>query len=283
MVLDSGSKARPPEGPWITEGGPAIEVQRQQEEQQEPAQPAQPVPPSAIPDHPVEALECGEPARGDDYYTCEDLKAQRQMAASTDEMAGYSLAQSVTAAIGAMLLIATLVYTAKAAFAAADAAKATRDSVDLAAETAQRQLRAYVTIIDVKILFFGLEYKPNIRIVYKNSGMTPAYKVKNLARYPIGEPGKINFSLGGRSHQRRFDLGPGQEMATTALIDLARWNPARHEIATGKQAAFAFGEIEYLDAFGAPHYTRYRYRTRFDDDGIKDSALIPCDEGNESN
>ena len=62
------------------------------------------------------------------------------------------------------------------------------------------------------------------------------------------------------------------------------WAIRAYEIAIEEGVRFfVYGEIHYHDAFGVPHWTKYRLQLDPDDEGIKEDAFIFCAKGNESN
>jgi hypothetical protein len=156
-------------------------------------------------------------------------------------------------------------------------------SIGVAADTAKRQLRAYITVTGVKILYAGsdVKYKPNIRVRYKNVGQTPAYDVKTKFKSSyfgvINPPFKDINQSGGST-----DLGPKQARIEIALIQRAIWDMFKEAVEKGAIQFFVLGEITYRDAFGDCHFTRYKLVLSPDDEGIHEDSFKFCPDGNES-
>jgi hypothetical protein len=187
------------------------------------------------------------------------------------------------------LIRKSLDETKLAALAAKEAADAAKGQAETAQGTlkamqdiAKRQLRAYVSVTGIKILFPGGEWQPNIRVTFKNGGQTPAYGVQNRFGCGYGIVGDPSFSDFQES-ARYSDLGLDQDVTTTSLILQAIWNPFKEALAARAIKFFVFGEINYRDAFGDLHFTRYRFELSPDAEGIKEDAFVFCPEGNESN
>ena len=143
--------------------------------------------------------------------------------------------------------------------ATARAAKATEDSVELAADTAQRQLRAYVCLSVALMKFYG----PNqfeAQLTFKNSGQTPAYKVDHRILTWIGPrnspyadfPQPDNLNVRGISGT----LGPGEGVILTRMRD--SWgNLPEGPLGTPVKSVYAYGIVTYEDAFGKERFTRF--------------------------
>jgi len=118
----------------------------------------------------------------------DDLVAQRSMAASTEDLVGLTFWQISIGAVGAFLLIGTLLLMIQANKAAIHAAKsaeisaeAAQAAVAVAQDTAKHELRAYVVVELLKLDRYRnasvLGKKGDwfsIRAQFKNVGKTPA-------------------------------------------------------------------------------------------------------------
>src|SRR5262249_22617805 len=91
----------------------------------------------------------------------------------------------------------------------------------LSERTAERQLRAYVHVVDVTLIHANDQYSPNFRITFQNFGQTPAYEMSNRCScvLAVGAP---RFDL-PEEDVRRSDLGPGQDKVTTVIVAHAQW------------------------------------------------------------
>lgn len=145
-------------------------------------------------------------------------------------------------------------------------------SVEITADSAQRQLRAYVNVINANV-----EWKNN-RIIklcvhFKNTGQTPAKECRVYTGYGIGCPNSIpepdtteivpvtvlgagsNFSIDG----------------TTFSIDDVDYRKIRNR----EMGFYVIGVFHYIDIFDKPHITRYFLKLG------KGDLLLPHTEGNE--
>jgi hypothetical protein len=104
---------------------------------------------------------------------------------------------------------ATLREQASATVAIAEAAKssagAAERTVKTMEDTAERQLRAYVYVANASILEANSEYRPNIRIKFKNFGRTPAYEVRNTCRSMMVLTGKPDDTIVETTYHGRGD------------------------------------------------------------------------------
>lgn len=155
--------------------------------------------------------------------------------------------------------------------AAIRAANAAEDTIGHMRETSKRQLRAYVHVADVNILYMDSEWCPNIRIRVKNYGQTPAYKVSNRSGNMMALIGEPVFSL-PETIAHFSDLGPSQDQITTMIVSLSFWDQLLKPAVKGHAPPFfVFGQITYFDAFQDcasedPHVTRYRFQLHIDDE-----------------
>jgi hypothetical protein len=150
-------------------------------------------------------------------------------------------------------------------------------------KTAERQLRAYIGIEDVKILYANEEWQPNIRITYKNFGKTPAYNLENRCKTVFSIVGEPSFDDLRKESGNISDIWPSQERTTTIMMARTIFDMFKKAVENKGIRFFVYGEIHYRDAFGAPRWTKYRLQLDPDDEGIKEDAFIFCAKGNESN
>jgi hypothetical protein len=176
---------------------------------------------------------------------------------------------------------------ANAAKESADTAKiqaeVARDTLHTMQETAKRQLRAYVAVCEVRILYADGEWQPNIRVTYQNYGQTPASSVENRIHYffhTAAEGAPVFNEL--RQKNPKMYLAPSQDRTTSVLIPQANWNLFKEAVAKKGVVFFVYGEIHYTDAFGDVHWTKYRLQLDPDDEGIKEDSFTFCAEGNDA-
>jgi hypothetical protein len=134
---------------------------------------------------------------------------------------------------------------------------ATRDLVQGAALTSERQLRAYVSVTNAAVINFGKPESLQADILYKNTGQTPAYKLTvwatiAVAKYPLGEFPAPAMTLGITS------LGPSAEYHVRPRTKRALTPEEQSAVVDGTKAIYIYGEIGYLDAFDVKRVTRFR-------------------------
>jgi hypothetical protein len=128
---------------------------------------------SKKPDSKIYRSPCGNTEDHDQADLCE----QQRMSAAAERAADYAWLQLIVGGFGLALVVVSLVFAGIAAFAARDAAIAARDQARLTAETAERQLRAYVFVTQADIFNVAPGQRPNVRVRMQNSGQTPAYNL----------------------------------------------------------------------------------------------------------
>ncbi len=155
---------------------------------------------------------------------------------------------------------------------------ATRRLVIGAEKTAERQLRAYVFVIESSITDTDRPEIKRIAVRIKNTGQTPAFNVTHwqnaqIFLYPGTDifPGKPNVQLSTSM------LGLG--MATDKLHEIEISPSEGAGIAAGTKGLYIWGEIEYVDAFKITRRTRYCFMRggHFD---ICGETLTYCEDGN---
>jgi len=160
----------------------------------------------------------------------------------------------------------TLEETRRAVVASEKSAKATEDSVKLAADTARRQLRAYVAVTgqDLEcancVTKGSTIYPPkggpdaseiNVIMRVKNFGATPAYQVRScrgtLLVEPNGfPPSDFAYACSGACETcPPATLGPGDEERVTMGLSTEEFKKATF----GVNRLFFFGTITFIDTF----------------------------------
>jgi hypothetical protein len=166
-----------------------------------------------------------------------------------------------------------------------------------AGKSAERQLRAYVFVIEAQILaadINGTILNPpqNIRagtrpvaiLTIKNTGQTPAYDVSvfgnvTLTTWPL-RPGTFPALPFAGVEISRQSYGPG--MYTHKFEIMGMLNDAQVAALTaGNQAIVIYGEIRYRDAFNQNRFIRYRKFTG-GPTGIRGMTMASHEEGNET-
>jgi hypothetical protein len=205
-----------------------------------------------------------------------DLAAQEGMAYWAKWMFWAALASIILTTAGIFLIWRTLIYTRRAAIAAAEAvveakdatkaailgAKAAQDAVAVASDTAERQLRAYITIESGGIVLRSSEngFVISATARLKNTGQTPGYDLRTSATVTVerrntdkpfsaphnkGETGDSS-SIVGASQDANVDRS---KAISTAELE---------EIRRGQKAIFFWGRADYRDAFKMPRYLIFK-------------------------
>lgn len=156
--------------------------------------------------------------------------------------------------------------------------RATDRLVRGADKTAERQLRAYIHVFDVKLSHVDDDWSPVIRINIKNFGKTPALKVRHKIGNTLVIAGPGSFDL--KDDTNVSDLGPDQKIGKSSVMGREVWHSMiLPSIKKGGGQFFVFGKITYSDVFtDVVRTTQYRFRVDIDDVGKPHFAF--CDEGN---
>lgn len=149
--------------------------------------------------------------------------------------------------------------SAWAAWAASRAARAADDTLNHARETAERQLRAYISPSTPTFIYPqpGIDGKTVVKIV--NDGATPARDVEIFGGYDFRDYSRSPvLTLNTDMIVSKFDLGPGQSINKIDVIPPL--NPQQaHEFSCGIKAMYVHGEVRYRDVFDVSRVTYYRF------------------------
>jgi len=128
-------------------------------------------------------------------------------------------------------------------------------------ESEIRQSRAYMTIIKSEIRNLGDGLIPQVHIVFKNTGQTPAYDVRGWDMNGLNEfPPMIYFAIDPviDTVLSGSTVGRDQEWHVTRFLS-ARLTRLHFEgLASGKWAVYAWGTLRYRDAFEIQRRTNFR-------------------------
>ena len=118
---------------------------------------------------------------------------------------------------------------------------ATKDLVNDAEDTAERQLRAYIVVsgVNMPITPDGF-YKPSAQI--KNVGLTPAYDFRAWFAMQAMRPDQRDFARPNDAAVKSTGiLGPGQQTILGGFFPLAPANVVQQEIRAGNRTFFIWG------------------------------------------
>ncbi|MBP7334379.1 hypothetical protein [Niveispirillum sp.] len=205
-----------------------------------------------------------------------DLCAQWKAADAAYESARWTLAGVWIGGAGLVGVLATVIFTGLAFRAAKEANK-------IASNTAEKQLRAYVHVMDSEV-----KYPPSggfvVNFKVMNLGQTPARNIRMLLSSSAGKLG-YPIPTGNRQPSPKPGLAPQQfyyapYFATGPVADIAMML-ARQE----DWRAYIYGIIEYCDVFGNERYTKFRCAVDHIDHADDANAKVVirwCPEGNDA-
>jgi hypothetical protein len=137
---------------------------------------------------------------------------------------------------------------------------------------------AYAHIEDVVMSEMNSVYDPNIQIIVRNYGQTPARCITNIFKHCVLQlPQKPDFSLGGGQVEELCDLAPAQKTFSTFRYPHPQWQFFKDPISKKAMIFYVFGRIRYRDVFGRRRKTEYRFRLLVDATGIKDESSLVID------
>jgi hypothetical protein len=163
------------------------------------------------------------------------------MAQAAEDAVWWASWQTKLGIAGFVAVVLSLIFTGWAAVAAGQAAAAGHQSVRVAQDTAQFELRPY--IINDGLTWSWLHAPDNLdkihswrfELKWKNSGQTPGRNVHcwvNIQSFPKGAtPESIGFADTSNYESRGNPVGPGQSFPSRLTIPLAEliatWNNER--------------------------------------------------------
>jgi hypothetical protein len=138
-------------------------------------------------------------------------------------------------------------------------------------KTSERQLRAYVLNYSANLFdggsmepapFVDRAGQPGVVLGIKNFGQTPAYQVVHWCEMqvaPIGNGPRIGppATLGKQSPSM---LGPGHAISSALWLNRALSTQEIEGIKSGSFAIYAYGRVEYIDAFKHRRWSTYKLR-----------------------
>jgi hypothetical protein len=227
---------------------------------------------------------------------CKDCQRQKHetigQATAHDPVAIYTLGLVLVASVQVALFFWQLGYMRdglKDAATAADAAKTTAkiaaDALNLSRTISKRQLRAYVHVEDVKMCLMQSKYDPNIQVIVKNFGSTPARHTTVACQcVQIDSAIGYSFSMKGATVNEVADLAPTQQTTATIIYPKVFWDECKPHLLSKDRTFYVYGRVDYIDAFDDPWYTGFRYKLMLDSDGIPDATSLVVEgyAGNDS-
>lgn len=215
-----------------------------------------------------------------------DLAAQEDMAFWAMWMFVAALGTLVVTSFGTFLIWRQVKLTRKAVEDTGEATEAMRHQNEIARDTANRQLRAYVTVEDHTLTGFFRNGPAVMTAKVWNRGQTPAYDVRVIsivAGTQNADPStlKIRFTKKEGFLDSTGTLGPGQWVEHFNGCQGPLRNDAYVSVVSGGVSLVFAGVVTYRDAFRRRHWTTFKYFYR----GTGDHAstmhdLFACNKGN---
>lgn len=200
----------------------------------------------------LERIASQPPEPDEERRAVDDLKAQQRMAGWAIWMGILTGAQVLVGIVGVIAVLNTL----KQGREALDRAQ---DANDLARASAERQLRAYITIDKVYATDVAPGKKPEFHFSYINTGQTPA-TITSICRVAAFIPApcdeaRISFP---RKKRSSVAMGGGQQNRQTSTIPKALDQTLFDHFIAGRMNFVFAGVITYRDIFGVTRRTTFR-------------------------
>ena len=126
-----------------------------------------------------------------------------------------------------------------------------------AAETAQRQLRAYVSGTPEFMFSIDESRSPRVRFKLHNSGATPAHEVRHRASVAVLSGEDFRLPSVPENFSAPAVLFPGAVLCGLATGETPLDEATVAALREGTARLYCYGEIDYVDAFMHPHTTRF--------------------------
>lgn len=164
---------------------------------------------------------------------------------------------------------------------------ATRDLVHDAEKTAERQLRAYLSVTGVIITNLEIGKRPVAQITLNNAGQTPANHVHRWADpivlNDIPAPNYVPIVMPTYTENSGTPVAPGGSYYITAFFDRELTDLEMNAIKSKRYAMYVKGIVTYSDIFNVKRTTRFYASFGGPGTGTNDTgAMAPMDEGNEA-
>lgn len=197
-----------------------------------------------------------------DFWTRTGVSPQDTLAQWT--MAFFAMLATGVSIWAVRLLKGTLRATRDAVEQAREANTATRAMVTLSEQTAERQLRAYVTMVGIHLTQFEVGKPIKLEIRMKNCGQTPAYDYRGgytMTTVPnlMAEKFRFNRPVEDQTWSKTV-LGPGIETGTLFPNNHILSKTEYDHVTGGSYALFVWGYDAYTDAFGKQQSMWFRYQ-----------------------
>lgn len=181
-----------------------------------------------------------------------DLKAQEDMALWAKWMFYASCASLVVGVGGLIVVFRTLRHSEASTNAALAGLDQTGQSIELNKQTAERQLRAYVSAFPHFIHSFSVDGRPTGKFIIKNVGVTPANGVNHRGDViVVPEPLPDGYRLPRLNDNTTAPavLFPNMPLEGSVVARTAITEADIVKIRNGTARIYIHGELYYTDAF----------------------------------
>jgi hypothetical protein len=193
----------------------------------------------------------------------QDLSAQQRAASAAMISAIIAFLTLGATGLGVWYVKRTLDATLEAVKDTSEATQAMREANEIARDTKERQLRAYICLDNTQVIAIApiiQEYV--IKINVYNSGTTPAHNLSHACSWRFGdvEPteafARKYLDEYGKPEARKV-FGPNRKIIIPVPVII----PIEfvEKIASGTGNFWFFGEFHYQDIFGCDRVTQYSY------------------------
>lgn len=189
-------------------------------------------------------------------------------------MAGFAGLQLILTFLGLLYIRWTLIETKKAVKEAGDATAAAENAIEVTRLSAERQLRAYLSIDKISATGLSPGETPVVWISVTNRGQTPARNlwVKTVVVRCTGlDPDEA--PIRGMAGKLLYDLGPGQRSSQSVDIMKAPLSGEQYlSLGSGAASFVVAGYIRYTDMFGRTRRNIFRAN-------LTKASLTPAGDG----
>lgn len=289
ILLSAPLSAQSPEASGSTQPSPSVQGDSTGQTDNNQSAAERPPFPVRIVEDPKKAEDAERREQRAEQREADDLIAQQRAAAAAERAADAAESQRVAAwwqtaltALGTLGLLYTLALTRRSVKEAGRSADAALAALQAAERTAERQLRAYIGILDISVSHVATGRSPRVAINLKNFGQTPAHRLGAKTEIEVMPTHAPVFAVGPLDDNHRQSIGPGATFNVTAETDKALTEAQASDLNSGSANLYCFGFVEYTDAFGHTRYTRFRHE--IGDAGILSRRSMPLSAaGNDAN
>jgi len=192
-----------------------------------------------------------------------DLCQQWRTAEAAERTAGLTRLVMLIGAIATLLLLLMFVPLVMAALAARRAANGDAP-VPVSGAGREEELRAYVDVDKLEFIETPeSEGVVKVKVIFRNSGQTPAFQVKSVAEVGIRDISDEDLlpimRLPERSSLDSARPRLGRDATATDVVTCESTESLADRVMHGDATILVWGAVEYLDVFERPHKTTFQY------------------------